>query len=90
MAGNYRAQSPLIKNNIKEYPILKTKRGTIDEKTGIFRYRYNLHETGYSGSAEEIARAYLKDHFKEYGLDALTNTLQTVRVRQTPGGYHVF
>ena len=90
LAGNYRAQSPLIKNNIKEYPILKTKRGTIDEKAGIFRYRYNLHETGYSGSAEEIARAYLKDHFKEYGLDALTNTLQTVRVRQTPGGYHVF
>ena len=89
-AGNHLPQSSLIKNNIKEYPTLKSALGRMDEKTGIYRYRYNLYEPGYSGSAEEIARAYLKDHFKKYGIDAFTNTLKTVRVRQTPGGFHVF
>ncbi len=89
-AGNYLPQSLLIKNNIKEYPTLKSNRGRIDEKTGIYRYRYNLYEPSYSGSAEQIARSYLKDHYKEYGLDPLTNTLKTIRIRQTPGGFHIF
>ncbi len=89
-AGNHFPQSPLIKDNVKEYPTLKAAFGRMDEKSGVFRYRYNLYEPQYSGSAEEIARAYLKDHFKEYGIDPLTNTLKTIRVRQTPGGFHVF
>ncbi len=89
-AGNFFPQSHLIKDNVKEYATLKAAFGRMDEKTGIFRYHYNLFEPQYSGTAEEIARAYLKDHFKEYGVDALTNTLKTLRVRQTPGGFHIF
>lgn len=81
-AGNHLSQSPLVKNNIKEYSTLKSIFGRIDEKTGTSRYRYNLYEPNYSGSAENIARSYLKDLFKEYGIDALTNTLKTVRVSQ--------
>ncbi len=88
--GNHFPHSDLIKNNIKEYPTLKASFGRLDEKTGIFRYHYNLYEPQYSGTAEEIARSYLKDHFKEYGIDAQSNTFRTVRVQQTPGGFHVF
>ncbi|EHO40279.1 Propeptide peptidase M4 and M36 [Caldithrix abyssi DSM 13497] len=90
IAGSYQPQSKFIKNNVKEYSTLKTSSGRIDEKTGIYRYHYNLNVSGYSGTAEQIVRSYLKDNFKKYGIDPQTSTLRTLRVRETPGGFHVF
>ncbi len=81
--------SPLIKDNIKRYKTLIYPGGRIDQKTGIFRYKYDEYADGYIGSAEQIARAYLKDHAAQFGLDENLSSLQTREIKYSKGGAHV-
>ena len=86
--GRY-VPSPLLKDNIKHYPTLTYPGGRIDQKTGVFRYKYDEYADGYVGTAEQIARAYLKDRAAQFGLDADLSTLKTRMIKYSKGGAHV-
>ena len=76
--------------NLKTRPVLKTLYGKIEQRTGIARYLYDLNITGYQGTAEQIARQYLLDNAKRFGIQQDKAELKTIASKVTRGGSHVF
>jgi len=82
-------ESGLEFENLKTYTSRITYRGRIVDETGHYRYRYNEKAAGYTGSSEEIARQYLREHNREFGIDKPEETLRVLKTSSTPGGAHV-
>ena len=89
LALNTRPVSQYKKINLKQHKILRTINGKIDAASGVVRYLTDLQISDYRGSSEEIARAYLSDNSKRFGLDATRDELRTFAVKKSNGGTSV-
>ncbi len=88
-AHKSRPASLLEKNNFKKGATLRTANGKIDAETGVIRYLYGRKVDGYSGSAEEIARAFISDKAQRFGLDVSRDELRTFAIKPSKGGTSV-
>ena len=79
----------LEKINLKSNALHKTISGKVDAISGVARYLYNLRIDGYSGNAEQIARAYLNDFAQQFGIDVTQESLRIFTAKTTRGGTSV-
>ena len=79
----------LQKNNLRMNETLRTFNGKIDARSGVIRYLYAQKVGGYTGTAENIARAFINDRAQRFGVDVTRNELKTIAVKKSRGGVSV-